>query len=101
MRPTAACVCMRPHTFEMPLQVLLTVFNQPEQTVELPDDATVLTVKEWVGDQTGIVEAPGTKIRVVAVNARPVKVLKDDVLLSSGPDGLYLKLKVMCENVCG
>jgi hypothetical protein len=87
----------------MPLQVLLTVFNQPEQTVELPDDATVLAVKEWVGGQTGIVEAPefnSSRLRVIAVKAKG-KVLKDDVLLSSGPDGLYLKLKVVHENVCG
>ena len=100
MRPLQH-VCACAHTFEMPLQVLLTVHNQPEQTIELPDDATVLTVKEWLRDQTGIVEASGFEIRVVAVNARPVKVLKDDVLLSSGPDGLYLKLKVIFQSVCG
>ena len=87
-------MCMRPHTLEMPLQVLLRVFDQPEETVELPDDATGLTVKEWVSEKYGIeVDPPGGELYVLAV--RGGMKLKNEVLLSSGPDGRYLKLKVI------
>jgi hypothetical protein len=77
---------MRPHTFEMPLQVLLTVFDQPEETVELPDDATVLTVKEWVYERVG-----HRGLRVLTVKGG--KVLKCEDLLSS--DSRFLQLKVI------
>ena len=77
---------MRPHTFEMPLQVLLRVFDQPEETVELPDDATVLTVKKWVYERVGHVG-----IRVIA--RKGGKVLKNDTLLSS--DERWLQLNVV------
>jgi hypothetical protein len=91
------------HTFEMPLQVLVTVsksvcssFDQPlydeEQTVELPDDATGLTVKLWVSEKYGIeVDPPHGRLAVIAVNG--TKLLKDDRLLSS--DSRFLKLKVV------
>jgi hypothetical protein len=32
----------------MPLQVKLKCWDRGEQTIEFPDNATVLTVKEWV-----------------------------------------------------
>ena len=71
----------------MPLQVLLTVFDQPEETVELPDDATVLTVKEWVYERFG-----QQGLRVVTVKGGH-KALKCEDLLSS--DSRFLQLKVI------
>jgi hypothetical protein len=76
----------------MPLQVLLTVFDSPEQTVEFPDDATVFTVKEWVRDQTGV-----DSTRVMTVQGG--RVLKNGDLLSS--DRRYLKLKAVARGDCG
>ena len=90
MNATYGSMCMRPHTFEMPLQVLLTVFDQPEETVELLDDATVLTVKEWVREKYGI---DVRSMRVMA--AKNYKTLKNDVLLSS--DSRFLKLRIVQE----
>ena len=93
------------HTFEMPLQVLVTVSasvpgsstvcssdDQPEeQTVELPDDATGLAVKEWVSEKYGIeVDPPGGRLVVIGVKGG--RLLKDDRLLSF--DSRFLKLKV-------
>ncbi len=75
----------------MPLQVLLTVFDQPEETVELPDDATALTVKEWVGEKYGILHDDLSIMRVIVVKGG--KVLKNEELLSSDPR--FLKLKVV------
>ncbi len=79
---------MRPHAFKMPLQVKLKVFEQEEQTVEFPDDATGLTVKEWVYESFGVHEPAQ---RLVAVQRNTV--LEDKVLLSSNPK--FLKLKVI------
>ncbi len=95
------------HTFEMPLQVLVTVsksvpnpanpsgssFDEPEeQTVELPDDATGLTVKLWVSEKYDIeVDPPHGRLVVICVKGGIT--LKDDSLLSS--DSRFLKLKVM------
>ena len=99
MNATYCSMCMRPHTFEMPLQVLLTVFDEPEETVELPDDATGLTVKEWVGEKYGI-DMVSRREQFVVISMKGGKVLKDDILLSSDPDGRFLKLKVV-QRICG
>ena len=78
---------MRPHAFKMPLQVKLRVFEQDEQTVEFPDDATGLTVKEWVYESFGVHEPAQ---RLVAVQRNTV--LKNEVLLSSDPKFLHLRV---------
>ena len=93
-------MCMRPHTFEMPLQVLLTVFDQPEETVELLDVATVLTLKEWASEKYGI---DVRYMRVMAAKKLDtpdgtvvlMNTLKNDVLLSS--DSRFLKLRIVQE----
>jgi hypothetical protein len=45
---------MRPHALNMPLQVKLRIFDAEDQTIELPDDATVLSVKQWVAEYNGV-----------------------------------------------
>jgi hypothetical protein len=87
---------MRPHTFEMPLQVLLTLFDQPEETVELPDDATVLTMMEWVSEKYGIDVSKREQFKVISMKGG--KVLKNDDLLSSDPR--FLKLRIV-QVICG
>ncbi len=81
---------MRPHAFKMPLQVKLKVFDLDEQTVEFPDDATGLTVKEWVRELTDVTVE---QQRVVAVQGG--RVLKNSDLLSTNPK--LLNLRVMSQ----
>jgi hypothetical protein len=78
---------MRLNALKMPLQVKLNVFSAEEQTVEFPDDATVLTVKEWVYESFGV---PVEQQRVMQVTGN--KILKNEVLLSTDPKTLNLKV---------
>jgi hypothetical protein len=85
---------MRPHAFKMPLQVKLRVFDEEEKTIELPDDATTLTVKEWVRESTGVPESA----QKVIVWGKGGRVLKNGDLLNSDPR--FLDLKVF-QAICG
>ena len=71
----------------MPLQVKLRIFDEEDQTFELPDDATILSVKQWVEGFKGI---PTTEQRVIVVVGN--KVLKDEDRLASNPQFLNLKV---------
>lgn len=80
---------MRPHAFKMPIQVSLRLFDsEEEQTIELPDNATGLTVKEWVRDTCGL-EVQKQK---AVVFPGGTKVLEDGDLLSS--DSQFLRIKI-------
>jgi hypothetical protein len=78
---------MRPRAFKMPLKVKLRVFDTEEQTVEFADNATILTVKEWIHESTGV--EPEKQRIVLVVGA---KVLTNEVALSSDPKHLNLKV---------
>ena len=80
----------------MPLQVTLTFAFKGDETIELPDNATGLTVKEYIRDSIGL---PVEQIKVVTTQAS--KVVKDDTLLNSDPQGRYLKLKVVSNEIGG
>jgi hypothetical protein len=72
----------------MPLQVKLKCWNQGEQTIEFPDDATVLTVKEWVHKRFfEPVE------RLIVHQEKYLSALSDEVLLSSDPKFLNLTVE--------
>ncbi len=58
-----------------------------DQTIELPDDATGLTVKQWVAEYNGV--AP-EQLRVIATVGN--KILKDTDRLNSNPNFLNLKV---------
>jgi hypothetical protein len=72
----------------MPLNITIQVFDEPEQIVEFPDNATILTVKEWVAESTNI---PVEHHRIIA--SQGGKVLKNEDAVSS--DQRFLKLKVI------
>ena len=73
----------------MPIQVSLRLFDsEEEQTIELPDNATGLTVKEWVRDTCGL-EVQKQK---AVVFPGGTKVLEDGDLLSS--DSQFLRIKI-------
>ncbi len=78
---------MRPHALKMPLQVKLRIFDEEDQTIELPDDATILSVKKWVEDYNGV--APQQLRIIVSVGS---KVLKNEDCLASNPNFLNLKV---------
>jgi hypothetical protein len=71
----------------MPLRVK-TVFHLAEETVELPDDATVLTVKEWASNFYGLRVEEIRVATAIGVSRIP----KDEELLSSNPKLLQLKI---------
>jgi hypothetical protein len=50
-----------------------------EQTIELPEDATVLTLKEWVNEKWGI------DVKEQIVYTSHGKELKNNILLNSNP----------------
>ena len=78
----------------MPIQVSLRLFDSAEeQTIELPDNATGLTVKEWVRDTCGL-EVQKQK---AVVFPGDTKVLEDGDLLSS--DSQFLRIKIGSLNV--
>jgi hypothetical protein len=61
--------------------------SSKDETVELPDDATGLTVKEYVRDSTGV------EVGRLMVSARQgAKLVRNDELLSSNPR--FLKLQI-------
>ena len=62
-------------------------YSSRDETIELPDDATVLTVKEYVSDSTGVEVG---QLRVMA--AAGCKILRNDQFLSSNPRHLQLKI---------
>ena len=85
-----------PHASKMPLQVKLKLQTE-EQTVEFPDNATILTaptVKEWVYRSSGI---PAEQQRIIAYQGG--KVLKNEYAVSS--DKRFLKLKVVHNAIGG
>ena len=78
---------MRPHALKMPLQVKLRIFDAEDQTIELPDDATILSVKQWVAEYIGV--EPDQQRVIAAVGSR---VLKNEDRLNSNPQFLNLKV---------
>jgi hypothetical protein len=78
---------MRPLALKMPLQVKLRIFDAEDQTIELPDDATILSVKKWVAEYNGV--APEQQRVIVAVGS---KVLKNEDRLNSNAQFLNLKV---------
>ncbi len=56
-------------------------------TIEFPDDATVLKVMEWGSERYGM-----EVDRVKVITVKGAKVLKKEELLSSNPNFLNLKL---------
>ena len=86
---TYSRLCRRPHAFKMPIQVSLRLFDsEEEQTIELPDNATGLTVKEWVRDTCGL----EVQKQQAVVFPGGTKVLNDGDLLSS--DSQFLRIKI-------
>ena len=71
----------------MPLQVKLRVFDAEDQTIELPDDATILSVKQWVAEYLGV--QPDEQRVISAVGSR---VLRNEDRLNSNPQFLNLKV---------
>ncbi len=78
----------------MPLSVTLTFAFKGDETIELPDSATGLSVKEYIRDSIGL---PVEQIKIVTTQAS--KVVKDETPLNS--DGRYLKLKVVSNEIGG
>jgi hypothetical protein len=76
------------------LQVTLAVFEQAEQVVDFPENATILDVKEWVNESVGV---PPEQQRVIMVQGN--RVLKNGDLLNS--DKKFLKLKVVKNEIGG
>ena len=76
------------------LQVTLSAFDQPEQVVDFPENATILDVKEWVNESVGV---PPDQQRVIMVQGN--RVLKNGDPLNS--DKKFLKLKVVKNEIGG
>jgi hypothetical protein len=72
----------------MPISVTVTLADG-DIVAEMPDDATVLTVKEHISEKYGF---PVGEIRLMKLQAS--KMLKNDYLLSSDPRHAKLKMVV-------
>ncbi len=79
---------------KMPISVSLSLPQSSEVVVEMPDDATALTVKEHIYEKWGF---PVGELKVITVQG--CRLLKNDDLLSS--DVRFRKLKVTSNPVGG